>query len=117
MFYKYIWIGRKKISIRKRWLKKIEKKNVTIAVKVLNAKKENIYPVYVSKKNSNKEKQDIILLISNRERLRNYLGLKKLSALLSRINSKHHGDFYCLNCLHSFATWKQLESNKEFVKI
>ena len=50
MFYKYIWIGRKKISIRKRWLKKIEKKNVTIAVKVLNAKKENIYPVYVSKK-------------------------------------------------------------------
>ena len=27
--------------------------------------------------------------------------------------SKHQGDFYCLNCLHSFATENQLESNKK----
>ena len=26
---------------------------------------------------------------------------KKLSALLTGIISKHDGDFYCLNCLHS----------------
>ena len=32
---------------------------------------------------------------------------KKLSVLSRGIPSKHHGNFYCLNCLHSLATWKQ----------
>ena len=32
------------------------------------------------------------------------LAVKKLTALLRGITSKHRGDFYCLNCLHSFAT-------------
>ena len=31
-----------------------------------------------------------------------YLAVKKLSALLHGITSKHKGDFYCLNCLRSF---------------
>ena len=38
---------------------------------------------------------------------------KKLPALLKRIISKHHGDFYCLNCLHSFATENKRESHKK----
>ena len=33
-----------------------------------------------------------------------YLAVKKLSALLREITSKHHGDFYCLDCLYSFVT-------------
>ena len=46
---------RNKFSIRKRddW-KKFEKNNVTIALNVLYAKKENIYPPYASKHNSNR---------------------------------------------------------------
>ena len=40
-----------------------------------------------------------------------YLVVKKLLALLRGITSKHHGDFYCLNCLHFFGTEKKLESN------
>ena len=32
---------------------------------------------------------------------------KKLSALLRGILSKHDGDFYGLNCLHSFRTKTQ----------
>ena len=27
--------------------------------------------------------------------------------------SKHHGGFYCLNCLHYFTTEKKLESHKK----
>ena len=42
-----------------------------------------------------------------------YFLVKKLSALLRRITSKHHGDFYCLNCLHSFATENKHESHKK----
>ena len=28
--------------------------------------------------------------------------------------SKHHGDFYCLNCLHPFATEKILNRMKKY---
>ena len=48
-------------------LEKIQKSNVTITLNVLYAKKEKIYPAYVSKCNSNREKQVIFLMISNRE--------------------------------------------------
>ena len=65
-------------------------------------KKKKIYPAYVSKHNSNREEQVILLMISNREKIRYYLAVKKLSALLRGITSKNNGDFYCLNCLHSF---------------
>ena len=51
-------------------------------------------------------------MISNGEKLRHYLAVKKLSASLRGITSKHHCDFYCLNCFHSFATEKKLESHK-----
>ena len=45
--------------------KKFEKNNVTLALNVLFAKKEKIYPANVSKPNSNLEKQVILLIISN----------------------------------------------------
>ena len=70
------------------------------------AKKEKIYPTYVSKYNANHEKQVIFLMISSKEKC-HYLAVKKISALLRGIISKHHGDFYCLNCFHSFATEKK----------
>ena len=38
---------------------------------------------------------------------------KKMPALLRGMTSKHHGDFYSLNCLHSFETKKKLQSNKK----
>ena len=38
---------------------------------------------------------------------------KKLSVLLRGITSKHHGNFYCLNCLHSFAAENKRESHKK----
>ena len=37
--------------------KKVGKNNVTIALNVMYAKKEKIYPAYVSKQNSNLEKK------------------------------------------------------------
>ena len=67
------------------------------------AKKEKMYPTYVSKYNSYCEKQVVLLMILNGEKW-HYLAVKKLWKLLRRITSKHPGDFYCLNCLHSFTT-------------
>ena len=41
------------------------------------------------------------------------LSCSKLSALLKGIASKNNGDFYCLNCLHSFRTKNKFESQKK----
>ena len=70
--------------------------------------------IHISKNNSNCEKEIIILINSNGEAW-HYLAAKKekLSALLRGTMSKHHGDFYCLNCLHSFAIKNKLESRKK----
>ena len=38
---------------------------------------------------------------------------KNCQKLLRGITTKHHGDFYCLNCLHSFPREKKLESHKK----
>ena len=49
-------------------------------------------------------------MISNKEKEGlHYLTVKK-TTLLRRITSKHHGEFYCLNCLHSFRTENKLKS-------
>ena len=46
-----------------------------------------------------------------------YLAVKKLSAsLLHGITSKHKGDFYCLNCLHSLRTENKLKSHEKVCK-
>ena len=69
-------------------------------------KMKKIYPAYISKHNWNCKKQIILLMITNGEGW-HYLEVKRLSALLREKTSKHYGDFYCLNCLHSFATEKK----------
>ena len=55
-------------------------------------------------------------MIPNEEKLY-YFAVKELSALLRRITSKLHGDFYCMNWLHSFAIEKILNHINKYVKI
>ena len=62
--------------------------------------------------NTNYQKEVISLMISNGEGW-HYLAVKKLLALFREIVYKYHGDFYCLNCLHLFATESKLESHKK----
>ena len=52
-------------------------------------------------------------MISNGDKQWHYLAVKRLSVLLKEIASKHHGDFSCPNCLHSFTTKNKLESDKK----
>ena len=63
--------------------KTFEKNNSTIALDILRIKEKEIYPAYISKHNSTREKQIILLMIPNEEREGwCYLAEKKLSALL-----------------------------------
>ena len=67
---------------------------------------------YKSKYNLTREKQVTLLMISNGENW-HYLTVKDLSRLLRGITSNHDGDFYCLNCLHSYRTKNKLEAHEE----
>ena len=61
---KYKWEGIN-FSSEKGDRKKFEKNNLTIALNVLSAKKQKIYPAYFSRNNSNRKNQFIFLMIPN----------------------------------------------------
>ena len=42
-----------------------------------------------------------------------YFVVKNLSGLFKGITSNHYGDFYCLNCFHSYRTKNKLEAHKK----
>ena len=98
-------------STSKDW-KKFELNN-EIALNILyvphNTKKIKI--AYKSKHNLTREKQAILLMISNGENW-HYLTVKNLSTLLRGITNNHDGDFYCLNWFHSYRTKNKLEAHK-----
>ena len=99
-------------STSKDW-KKFELNN-EIALNILyiphNTKKIEI--AYKSKHNLTQEKQVILLMISNGENW-HYLRIKNLSRLLRESTSNHDGDFFCLNCFHSYRTKNKLEAHKK----
>ena len=85
--------------------KKFKQNNETIALNILyvSSNKKEICVAYESKYNRKRKNQVILLMITDGEKY-HYLAVKSLSRLLYGITSNHHGDFYCLGCLHSFQT-------------
>ena len=70
---------------------------------------EEVRHAYKSKYNLNCKKQ------KNGKKL-HYLAVKSLPALLRGITSKNNGDFYCLNCFHSFTTENKLKNHYNICK-
>ena len=99
-------------STSKDW-KKFELNN-EVALNILyvphNTKKIEI--AYKSKHNLTREKEIILLMISNGENW-HYLVVKSLSGFLTGITSNNKEDFYCLNCFHSYRTKNKLEAHKK----
>ena len=91
--------------------KKCLKKIIQQLLSTLYIFRKKTCPAYISKINTNSEKQ-IILLMTPTEEKENwyYLAAKKLSTLLRRTTSKHDGNFYCLNTLHYFTTENKIKS-------
>ena len=65
-----------------------------------------------SKHNLTREKQVILLMISDDENW-HYVLVKSLPGLLKGITSNHREDFYFLNCFHSYRTKNKLEEHKK----
>ena len=71
---------------------------------------KQIRPAYISKYNNNRDNQVILLMVTDNEKW-HYLAVKNISGLLRGITSNHDGDFYCLNCFHSYTTEKKLKKH------
>ena len=54
-------------------------------------------------------------MITDNEKL-HYFTVKRLSALFKGLTSKYVGNFYRLNCLHSFRTENELKNQKNICK-
>ena len=104
-------------SQSKDW-KKFEQNNKTTVLNILfvpyNTKQ--IRPVYISKYNHKRDNQVILLMITDDGENWHYLAVKSLSRLLRGLTSNHDGDFYCLNCCHSYTTKKRLKKHEKIWK-
>ena len=71
-----------------------------------------IHLAYKSKHNLTREKQLILLMITDGEKW-HYTAVKRLLGLLRGVRGNNNGDFYCLNCFHSYRTGNKLEKQKK----
>ena len=113
----YNWKGIEFPSHSKDW-KKFEQNNKTIALNILfvpyNTKKIRL--AYKSKYNHKRDNQVFLLMITDDGKKWHYLAVKSISALLRGITSNHNGDFYCLNCFHSYRTKETLKKHVKVCK-
>ena len=72
-----------------------------------------IRPAYISKYNNKRDTQVNLLMIADADNNWHYFAVKRISGLLRGITSGHNGDFYCLNCFHSYTTENKLKKHEK----
>ena len=102
----------------KKDLNEFQKNNKIIALNILYVRHdtEEIRHAYKSKFNLTRNHQVTLTMITDGKKW-HYLTVKKLSALLKGITSKHKRDFYCLNCFQSYSKKKNLKSIEVCMRI
>ena len=106
--------------------KRFKRNNKTIALNILFAphNENTLNLAYKSKYNCKRKNQVVLLMINNGKKW-HYIALKSeptedgfnhpirsLSRLSNGITLNHNGDFYCLNCSHSFRTDNALKKHE-----
>ena len=76
---------------------------------------KQIRPAYISKYNYKRDNQVVLLMITDNKKW-HYLAVKSVSGLLRGITPKHNGDFYCLNCFHSYTTTSKLKKHQRICR-
>ena len=69
-------------------------------------------PADISKYNHKRKNQVILLMITDDGEGWDYLVAQSLSALLRGTSSSNNGEFYCLNCFHSYDTLNRLKNHE-----
>ena len=94
-----------------------EKNNSDIAINIyVPHNTKQIKQACISKHNNECETHVNLLMITDGTGNWHYLAVKSISGLLRGITSNHNGDFYCLNCLHSYTTEKKLRKHERICK-
>ena len=73
---------------------------------------KQIRPAYISQHNNERHTHVNLLMITDETNNWYYLAVKRISGLLRGITSWHNGDFYCLNCFHSYTTKEKFRKHK-----
>ena len=94
---------------------KFECNNKAIALNILYVpyNTKEIRKAYISEHNNERNNQVNLLMITDGTSNWHYLAIKNISGLLRGTTSNHNGDFYCLNCLHSYRTKSKLKKHEK----
>ena len=113
----YNWKDIEFPSHSKDW-KKFEQNNKTLALNILYVpyNTNEIKQAYISKYSNERDSQVNLLMITDGTTNWHYLAIKNISGLLRGITSNHDGDFYCLNCFHSYTTERKLKKHERICK-
>ena len=113
----YNWTDIEFPSHSKDW-RKFECNNKAIVLNILYVpyKTKEIRQAYISKHNDKLNNQVNLLMITDGDTNWHYPAIKNISGLLRGITSSHNGDFYCLNCLHSYRTKSILKKHEKICK-
>ena len=113
----YNWKDIEFPSHSKDW-RKFECNNKAVALNILFVpyKTNEIRQAYISEHNDKHNNQVNLLMITDGTSNWHYFAMKSLSGLLRGITSNHNGDFYCLNCLHSYRTICKLKKHEKISK-
>ena len=105
------------LSNSKDW-KKLECINKAVALNILYVpyNTKEIRQAYISEHNDKRNNPLNLLMITDGAGNWHYLAIKSISGLLREITSNHNGDFYCLNCLHSYRTKRKLKKHEKLFK-
>ena len=114
----YNWKDIEFSSHYKDW-RKLECNNKATALNILYVpyNTKEIRQAYISEHNDERNNQVNLLMISDGTSNWHYLAIKNISGLLRGTTSNHNGDFYCLNCLHSYRMKSKLKKPEKYVKI
>ena len=94
---------------------KFERKN-DLCINVYEYKKENVYPLYISKLKDFEGKKKIHLLLIKKDNVYHYCLVKNLSRLFREQGKHSNKKYYCDFCLHGFTTSKLLETHNYLCK-
>ena len=96
-----------------------EKNNSDIAINILYVphKTQEIRQCYISKNNKTRNIHANLLMITDGCGNWHYLAIKSIPRLLRGITSTHDGDFYCLNCFHSYRTSNKLKKHVQLCQV
>ena len=73
---------------------------------------KQIKQAFISKYTNEHDSQVNLLMITDGTTNWHYLAIKDISGLLRGIISNHNGEFYCLNCFHSYTTKRKLKKHE-----